>query len=300
MSLPRLRSFSFLDAACSAGLAATIAIVAPACSDDGAAAEEQAVWTLTQVHPLVARDVGQVRDGLPRGAELMAKHIADDPGADLAELQRRIKSARANVDDLSFSKGTFFSFTEPSGTVVRSEADPDRLVEKNILDAFPGLKKALEPGAGVVEATGAMEAMRGVRTGPDISWVAAHAVGPKPGSPQGAPPRGLFVTGWSYRAYAFYLEEAARRALTDEARKQEKNRTPLAYVYLAHGGEVYGAPVSPDVNSDALRKLDVATRAKDGPYKGRMDITGRVFGVAAQRAPELGGDATLVVIATVY
>lgn len=295
------------------GLAAAIAIVAPACSDDGAAAEEQAAWTLTQIHPLVGRDVAQVTNGLPRGAELLAEHLPEDPGADPAELQRRIKAARENVENLAFSKGTFFAYATPEGLVLRSEADPDRLVEKNVLGAFPELKKALEPGAGVVTTTGEMPEMRGVRTGPDTTFVAAHAVpatkppakGPAEGEPAAAAPaasgpRGLFITGWSYRAYAFYLEEAARRALADEAKKQEKSRAPVSYVYLAREGQVYGAPVTPEVNAEAIARADLTGKSASGPYRGRLEITGRPFGVAAQRLPELGGDTTLVVLATVY
>ncbi len=271
-------------------------VASAACSDDGAASVEQASWTLTQIRPLIERDVKQVKDGLPQGADLLSRHLADDPGADPAELQRRIKAARENVQDLAFSKGTFFSFTTPDGTVLRSESDPDRLVEKNVLGPFPALKKALDPGAGVVFTSGEMEETRGVRTGPDLTWVAAHAVPAK----EGAAPRGLFVTGWSFRAYAFYLEEAARRALSDEARKQEKNRTPVAYAYLARSGKVYGAPVSPDINAEALAKADVSAKAKDGPWRGTIPIDGRIFGVAAERVPELGEDTTLAVIATVY
>lgn len=266
------------------------------CGDQGAEAESQATWTLTQIHPVIARDVGQVRAGLPRGAAALAKEIADDPAADPAGLQRRIKSARERDNDLNVSKGTFFAFATTDGVVLRSEADPDRLVEKNVLGPFPALKKALEDKAGVVEATGEMDEMRGVRTGPDIAFVAAAAV---PGK-EGAGPRGLFVTGWSYRAYAFYLEEAARRALADEARKQEKTKTPVAYVYLARGGKAYGAPVSPDVNAEAVAKADLAGKCKDGPWHGRIDITDRPFGAAAQRVPELGDDTTVVVLATVY
>lgn len=277
-------------------LISSVVLVAPACSDGGVESEGHAVYALSQIAPLVTRDVEQVRKGLPDGAKLLAKHLADDPGADPAELQRRIKSTRANVELLSVSKGTFFSFTTTDGVVLRSEADPDRLVEKNVLAKFPGLAKALSEGAGVVEATGEMDEMRGVRTGPDLTWVAAHSV---PGKDGGAP-RGLFVTGWSYRAYAFYLEEAARRALAEEAKKQEKTRTPLVYVYLARGGTVYGAPVSPEVNAEAIGKHDVAAKAKDGVYRGQIEITDRKFGLAAQRLPELGEDATLVTLVTVY
>ena len=125
---------------------AVVATTLVACGDQGAEAESQATWTLAQVHPLVARDVGQVRNGLPKGAAALAKDLGDDPAADPAGLQRRIKSTREHDSDLNVSKGTFFSFANPDGLVLRSEADPDRLVEKNLLGPFPGLKKALEAG----------------------------------------------------------------------------------------------------------------------------------------------------------
>jgi hypothetical protein len=293
----RLMSFS---SPWSAG-AAAVAVVASSlslagCGDQAAEAQSHAVWALTQIHPVVARDVGQIREGLPKGAAALAKDLGDDPAADPAGLQRRIKAARERTNELNVAKSTFFSFATVDGVVLRSEADPDRLVEKNVLGPFPTLKKALEPGAAVVEATGEMDEMRGVRTGQDTTFVAAHAV---PGK-EGGPARGLFVTGWSYRAYAFYLEEAARRALAEEARKQEKNKTPVAYVYLARGGKAYGAPVSPDVNAEAVAKADLAAKCKDGPWQGRIDIADRPFGAAAQRLPELGEDATLVVLATVF
>ncbi len=291
-------------AARSAWVGASVAVVVTAlplagCGDQSAEAESQATWTLAQIHPLIARDVGQIRVGLPKGAVALAKDLGDDPAADPAGLQRRIKGAREHTDDLNIAKGTFFSFVTNDGVVLRSEADPDRLVEKNIFGPFPALRKAVDAGAGVVETTGEMDEMRGVRTGDDIIFVAAHAVPSKEGA-QGAPPRGLFVTGWSYRAYAFYLEEAARRALADEARKLEKTKTPIAYVYLARGGKAYGAPVSPDVNAEAVAKADLAAKCKDGPWHGQIDITDRPFGAAAQRVPELGEDTTLVVLATVY
>jgi len=284
-----------------ARLAAPVAIVASvmtlaACGDQGAEAEAQAVLALTQIHPIIARDVGQIRAGLPKGAAELGKHIGADPGDDPAGLQRRIKAAREHTPELNVAKSTFFAMATVDGVVLRSEADPDRLVEKNVLGPFPSLKQALAPGAGIVEATGEMDEMRGVRTGQDIIFVAAHAI---PGD-AGAASRGLFVTGWSYRAYAFYLEEAARRALADESKKQEKLKTPIAYVYLVRGGKAYGAPVSPDVNAEAVVKADLAPKAKDGPWRGRIEITDRPFGAAAQRLPELGEDTTLVVLATVY
>lgn len=290
-------SVSSIAATLIASLVAPLAAVAlMACGDQGAEAEGQATWTLAQIQPLIGRDVGQIRAGLPKGAAALGKEIGDDPASDPAGLQRRIKSAREHTPELNVAKSTFFSFATVDGVILRSEADPDRLVEKNVLGPFPALKKALEPGAGIVESAGEMDEMRGVRTGEDLIFVAAHAV---PGK-EGAAPRGLFVTGWSYRAYAFYLEEAARRAINDEARKQEKIKTPVVYVYLARGGKAYGAPVSPDVNAEAVVKADLAAKAKDGLWHGRIDITDRPFGAAAQRIPELGADTTLVVLATVF
>lgn len=289
-----LASMSWSGALTSAIVASSLAV--SACGDQGAEAQKHAVWALGEVHPLIARDVKQIREGLPKGAAALAKDIGDDPAADPAGLQRRIKAARERTNELNVAKSTFFSFATVDGVVLRSEADPDRLVEKNVLGPFPALKKALEQGAGVVETSGEMDEMRGVRTGIDTTFVAAHAV---PGK-EGAPARGLFVTGWSYRAYAFYLEEAARKALAEDARKQEKNKTPVAYVYLARGGKAYGAPVSPDVNADAVAKADLAAKCKDAPWEGRMEIEGRPFGAAAKRVPELGEDATLVVLATVF
>src|SRR5215471_3623504 len=136
-------------------LAPLVALL-PAC-DESKHAEQAAADEIARLVPVAKGDASQVRKGVPEGAKKLAGLLAPDPGADLAALQRAIGAARNQVQDLSVAKSTFFSFTDPSGTVLRSEADPDLLVGKNVVSAFPALKKALEPASALVEAPGEMQ-----------------------------------------------------------------------------------------------------------------------------------------------
>jgi hypothetical protein len=72
---------------------------------------------------------------------------------------------------------------------------------------------------------------------------------------------------------------------------------PIAYVFLLKGNKAYGSPLlSADVNAQALEGLGLLEKTSAGPYKGNIEITGRTFGVAAQRTPELGDDAAVAVL----
>ena len=71
---------------------------------------------------------------------------------------------------------------------------------------------------------------------------------------------------------------------------------PLVYVFALKNKKAYGAPLTPDVSADAVAALDLITKTASGPYRGTVEITGRMFGVAAQRTPELGDDAGVAVI----
>jgi hypothetical protein len=268
--------------------AAAALVFLPAC-DDGKKAEQTAVDELGRLMTVVKQDAAQVRKGMPEGAKKLAGLLGADPGADLAALQRAIAGARNQVQDLSVAKSTFFSFTDPSGTVLRSEADPDLLVGKNVIGAFPALKAALDPKGGLVEAYGEMQEMRGVRNGPDTTWVVAHPV-----VVDGAL-KGTFVTGWSFRRYAYHLDEVAKRDFADAAEKAERKVTPISYVFVVQGDKAYGAPVTPDVDAQAIVDLHVIDKTASGPYRGTVEVTNRAFAVAAQRAPELG-DKTAVVV----
>jgi hypothetical protein len=109
---------------------------------------------------------------------------------------------------------------------------------------------------------------------------------------------GMFVTGWSFRALAYHLETTEKMAASEATEKQGKKHAPLLYVYVVKGKTAYGAPLTPEVNAHALEELDLPAKTAAGPYRGSLEITGRVFGVAGVKAPDLGDDVVLAVIAS--
>jgi hypothetical protein len=272
-------------------LSPLIALGAASCQDNRKASEQGAADEVGKLAALVKEDVAQVRKGLPLGATKLGAVLEADPGADLAGLQRAIVGARNQVPDLSVAKSTFFSFADPSGLVLRSEADPDMLANKSVVAAFPVLEKALDPASPPVEVFGEMAEMRGVRVGPDFTWVVAAPV-----KDPGGKLKGLFVTGWSFRRYAYFLEEAAKRDQRDRAEKEEKKSVPILYAFAVKGRKAYGAPLCPDVDAQAIEGLDVVAKTASGPYRGTVDVTGRTFGVAAERTPDLADDAAVAVM----
>jgi hypothetical protein len=284
MQGPRLRPLLLI--AC-----ALLALLASACGDGGKGSQKCAAELADKLVPVLKEDVGQVRRGLPAGAAKLGTLLEADPGANLLGLQKAIQGARASVHDLEVAKSTFFSFADPSGTVLRSEADPDMLANKSVVAAFPELKKALDPQAGIVEVFGEMQEMRGVRTGPDHQWVAAHPVKGADGQL-----KGVFVTGWSFRAYAFRLQEAAKRELSEIVKRDQLKSAPILYVFVFKGGKAYGEKLTPDTNAEALEKLDLTAKTASGPWSGTLEITGRTFGVAAARVPDLAPDAGVAVL----
>lgn len=261
------------------------------CEDKKAAAEQKVAAVAEKLVPVVKEDVAQVRRGLPEGAKKLGASLEADPSQNLPGLQQAIQGARAAVHDLDVAKSTFFSFADTQGVVLRSEADPDMLAGKSVFTAFPDLKKAADANSGLVEVFGEMEEMRGVRTGSDHEWVVAHPV-----KDAGGQLKGIFVTGWSFRRFAYHLEETARRDLIEDAKNKNVKAVPVLYVFVLKGKKAYGAPVTPDVNAQAVEGLDLIEKTAGGPFKGSVDITGRTFGVSAHRIPEMGPDAGVAVI----
>jgi hypothetical protein len=281
-----------LDPRASALLAFPLALALAACDDGRKAAEQSASEALTKLAPVLKEDVTQVRRGLPEGAAKLGPMLDHDTLADLVRVQKAITRTRNLVPDLDVAKGTFFSFAEPDGKVVRSEVDPDELAGKSILVAFPALKKAADPAGGVAEAWGEMKELRGVKTGQDLIWAAAVPV-----KDEKAQLKGLFVTGWSLRAYARRLETSATSTVREAAEKAGKKNPPLVYVFIVKGKTAYGTPIAPEVNAHAVEALDLVGKTSAGPYRGTLEITNRGFGVAGVRAPELGDDAVRAVLA---
>ena len=106
----------------------------------------------------------------------------------------------------------------------------------------------------------------------------------------------MFVTGWSLRRFAYHIDETAKQELIKAAERERKVKVPLVYAFLIKDGKAYGAPMAPDVNAKAVEGLDLLGKTQGGAYRGHLEITNRVFGVAAERVPEIGENVVLSVI----
>jgi hypothetical protein len=276
-------------------LAALVPLVLalPACDEARKASELSASDELGHLLPLAKEDVAQVRHGLPAGTEKLAKALDADTLLNPTAVQKAIARARAEVPELAICKSTWFSFADPTGTVLRSEQDPDMLAGKSVLSAFPALKKATEAGSGLAEAFGEMKELKMAKTGPDLAWLAAMPVKDDKGGV-----KGMFVTGWSFRAFAYHLEQSAKMKVAETSRDKGKKNPPMVYIYVLKGKTAYGAPGTPDVNAKAIEDMDLLGKTAGGTYKGALEITNRTFGVAGARLPEMGDDAALAVIAS--
>ncbi len=268
------------------------AVCAVGCEDKAKASDDTAKAVLTRLLPLVERDVTQVRTGLPKGAAALGALIDDDPGGDPEGLRRRLEKSRAGVTELAIAKSTFFVFVSKEGVVLRSEADPDLAVGQSLFKEVPGAKAFFEK-AGLVEVFGYMHGLRGVQTGGDRQWLVGHQVKTTSGGIPGA-----FVTGWSFRRYVEFLENDARRNLSDTA-IDKKRPIPVVYLFLVQGEQAFGGPVTPDVNTEAVGRLGLASKVGDGVFQTSLVLEGNRFAVSAQKLPALGADVLLVALASV-
>jgi len=240
--------------------------------------------------PLIERDTKQIREGLPKGAEALAKLLDDDPGADAQGLKRALEKARASVHDLVVAKGTFFIFVEPKGTILRSDAEQDLAAGESLTEAIPDAKTIFAKDAGLTEVWGYCRGLRGVEKGGDMQWVVGAQVKNEAGEVKGA-----YVTGWSLRKYAEYLENHVRTHLTQTAKNKTKP-IPLVYVFVIKGKQAFGGPVTPDVNAKGLSDLDLVAKTKDGRHKTQITLEEREFTVVAQREPLMGDDVALALL----
>lgn len=265
------------------------------CDGEAKAAQAAANEGLTSAMEVVERDTAQLRSGMPEGVKVLQKRMPGDPLAARLELQNAIKAARENTDNLAIAKSTFFSFADVDGKVLRSEIDPDRLVDQNILTAYPDLKRALEPNSGLIEAYGPMEALRGVKRGEDTAWVVAHRAVDAEGKL-----KGLFLSGWSFRFYAGVIQNAVRAKFTEAAKTKDNKKVPVIYAYVVKGALAYGEPDAPETLAEHVSKLDVLKLTEAGDYSSSAVIEKRTFGFAGRRAPALGPDAAVVIVASVF
>jgi hypothetical protein len=264
-----------------------------ACTDTGKVSEEQAAAHAQGLAKLAAADVQEVRRGLPRAAKSLAALWAGDadPHGARASVLRKLEQVRNGDSDLTVAKSTFFALTDDQGSVLCSDQDPDSLRDKTLLTAFPELRKVL--GGETVETVGSMPEIAAKSSVVDQQWLS--------GTPVLDPAnnvRGMYVTGWSYKRFAYHLEETLKHDITVEAirAKKERFKQPLLYVFVFAGQKVYGTPVSPQVNADALEKLDLPSKTAAGLHRQQVEITHRTFGLAAARVAELGPNAGVAVL----
>lgn len=265
-----------------------ITLCLQACTDSGKVSVQKAKQHLTLLSKVVKEDVREVRDGLPKGAthlESLYKNGAD-PKNDLQRVRDALALARSKVQDLRIAKSTFFAVADLDGTVLRTNQDPDEMASKGLFHAFPALKQA---AAGkYVETLGSLPEAARVK-GPDGQWVAATPI------QVGGVTKGLYVTGWSWSAYAYRLQNAIRGDV--ESKLGAGGKMPLLYVFLVVGKNVYGAPLSPAIDRQAVAKLNPMSKLKaNGEFATQLTITSRRFGLAVEAMSELGPHVGVAVL----
>jgi hypothetical protein len=265
----------------------TLALISSVgCEDKAKLSAEQAKQHAEFLATTVKTDVEEVRKGLPEGAKhLVSLYEAERaPKDDLPAVRAGLEKARGKVQDLRVAKSTFFALADDKGIVLRNDQEQDLMAGKNLLSSFPELKTAL--GGKYVETRGSMpEAARKVEG--DAQWVAAQPIS------VGGSVKGLYVTGWSWSAYAYRLENAMR----GKVRSESSGKEPLIYVYMVVGDAVYGAPVSPEINAKVIAEQKPLSKIQgDSSIAIPLEITDRAFGLAVKGTPELGQSVAVAVL----
>jgi hypothetical protein len=267
------------------------------CKDKGQESANAAKANVQTVVELVGKDVGEIERGLPEGSKKLALLLGkeSDPKGNPAVVRSALLKMRQQVPDLGIAKSTFFAFADDKGIAIRNDNEQDTMAGKDLIAAWPGLKPVTS-GTAYVATTGKFPGAENP-AGPDKEWVAATPVKKEDGTSLG-----IVVTGWTYRRFAYHLQESLRRDLQDELmRSGDKGKMPIIYVALFDKDAVYGATAPktipfPPVNEEALKGLDLVGKTSGGPAEGPITITDRVFGWAAARLPKLGDELGVVVL----
>jgi hypothetical protein len=107
----------------------------------------------------------------------------------------------------------------------------------------------------------------------------------------------LLVTGWSYRYFARHLQSSLESHLLEAVKASGSDgKLPIYYVALFDPSGVYSAPLTPQVDEQALDAQSLVSHTAGGLFSGTMTITDRDFGFAALRAPKLGTDVGVAVL----
>jgi hypothetical protein len=262
-----------------------------ACKDSGKFSAERAAEHVGFLVDVVGKDVEEVRHGLPEGAQILGERIQRDPSImkDLNAVRDWLELARRKVQDLRVAKSTFFALADAGGTALRNDQEQDRMAGRPFFASFPALAGAKEK---YVETTGSMPEASGVRAPrADGQWVAAAPI-TVDGTTQA-----LYVTGWSWAAYAYHLEFALRGKIRSELADKKSEKEPLVYVFVVVGKAAFGAPVTPELDATTIAGLNTLEKAKGNDvFSTPLELTNRSYGLAVRRAPALGADIAIAVL----
>lgn len=227
---------------------------------------------------------------MPLGSRILETlyNNSANPRDDLEKVRISLARTRDKVQDLRVAKSTFFALVDADGTILRSDREPDVMAGKNLWAAVPQAAQVIQGHE--MSISGSLAEASGVKGRSDAQWfwLTPIAVDGKV--------RAAYVTGWSWSAYAYRLETALRNDLKTIARDQN-SKEPLTYVFLDVAGSVYGAPLSPEVNAQAIAKLDPLSKiTNEQVWSTVIEITGREFALAVRRAPELGENVAIAVL----
>jgi hypothetical protein len=278
------------------GLAPTL-LLGAGCKDKGKVSAEEGRANVKMLVELAEKDVAEIDRGLPEGAKKIAAYLAketDPKQLDAKQNAPQVRSAllkvRQQVPDLGVAKSTFFAVTDDKGIAVRNDLEQDTMAGKDLVAAYPALKKLLT-GEAYVTTQGQFPGVPNPQ-GPDREWVAGVPVKRDDGSLIG-----LLVTGWTYRRFAYHLQESLKRDLQDRLmRENDKGKLPVLYVLLFDKDGVYGARGTPASDEKALAELGLTAKTDTGPVAAPLTIEDRPFGYAAARVPKLGPDVGIVVL----
>jgi hypothetical protein len=268
-------------------VALVMSVVGPSCTDKAKVSEKEANANVDAVVAIADTDVGQIERGLPLGAAKLSTLWAKgaDPRQDLHAVRSALARMRREIPDLLVAKSTFFAVADAQGVAIRNDLEEDAMAGTALLPLFPDLAKA-EAG-GYVATTGAFPGPP-LPSGPDKDWLAAVPIKKDDGAVGG-----ILLTGWTFRRFAFHLQEQLEH---DLAQAQGNMKLPVVYVMVFDKTGVYGPSQTPQVNQKAIADLDPVAKTASGRAHGTLTITDRDFGWVAARLPKLGADIGVAVL----
>jgi len=268
---------------------AAAALVA-GCKDQGKFSAQKAAEDVATLAQLTNKDIEEVERGMPDGATRLATLWAQgkNPHDDLGAVRTALIKVRREVPALNLSKSTFFALADDHGVAIRNNLEQDAMAEKNLFAIFPDLAKVKD---GNVSTLGAFPETA-AQSPPDRDWIFAVPV-----QAEDHKLLGIYVTGWTYRRFAYHLQETLRHDLSEKLRKENATgKLPVFYVALFDRSGVYGAPKTPTIDEKALQDADLVAKTAGGPFQSVVTVTDRDFGYAAARTPKLGPDTGIAVL----